>query len=177
MNVIFNTELDLKWQTHGRYELVSFKYKHAEFMIQIEKKPLDFKELKGKRTAEISFSRNDIQDVEKSHSTVGDVEFPAAIYGAVSNSLAVKFSDFDAFYFIANRRHSKSSEEFNSKKKIYAFLADRVAKKVGAFFFEGKDGDDEAFLVTRIKVKKDGLVIEAEEARKKFNLESQNEHI
>jgi len=163
---VFDTKLDLKWQTTSRFELASFKYKHAEFLIQIEKKLLPFKELKGKKTAEISFSRNDVQDVEKSHSTIGDVEFPSAIYGIISNALADKFSNFDAFYFIANRRHSKSGEEFNSKKKIYSFLADRISKKIGAFFFEGKDEDDEVFLVTRIKVEKDGLVIEAEEARK-----------
>ena len=165
---IFDSELNLKWQTNGRFELTNFHYKNAEFLIQVEKKTLPFKELKNKRTAEISFSRNDV-DVEKSHSTMSDVEFPAAIYGIISNSLADKFSDFDAFYFIANRRHSRSNVEFDAKKKIYSFLADRISKKVGALFFEGREGSDEIFLVTRIKVEKAGLVIESEEARKNFN--------
>ena len=162
MNIseIFDSSLlDIRWQINGRYILCSFKIKDSEYQIQIEKKPLPYDELKGKRTAEVSFSRNDIDDIEKSHSTTKSSDFPGRIYGIVSNALTKKFEDFDAFYFIANRRH---------KTKIYFMLADRIAKKIGVFFYESKDSSDNIFLVTRERIEKAGMVIEAEEVRKQF---------
>lgn len=171
MNIseIFDSSLlDIRWQINGRYILCSFKIKDSEYQIQIEKKPLPYDELKGKRTAEVSFSRNDIDDIEKSHSTTKSSDFPGRIYGIVSNALTKKFEDFDAFYFIANRRHSSSTEEFELKTKIYFMLADRIAKKIGVFFYESKDSSDNIFLVTRERIEKAGMVIEAEEVRKQF---------
>jgi len=170
LSEIFDSDVDLQWQINGRFILTSFTANGIPYLIQIEKKPLYFDELKDKKTAEVSFARNDIEDTEKAHSTAKSSNFSAPTYGVVANALTKKFEDFDAFYFTANRRHSSSQDEFQSKANIYGILGNRIAKKTGAFFYEGKEGADSVFLVSRIKVEKPGLVIEAEEARKQYNL-------
>lgn len=166
---IFDTNLNLTWQTSGRFLLSSFKFETGQYLVQIEIKPIKFLSLKGKKTAEISFSRNDIEDGEAAHSTTSDEKIPFKVYGAVSNALMEKFDEFDAFYFIANRRHSKDDSEFEAKKRIYFSLADRLSKKIGAYFYEQKSGADEEFLVSKIRIDDHNMIIAAEEAKKAFN--------
>lgn len=169
MDEIFNTKTELKWQQHSKFELTNFICMDAKYVIQIEKKQLPFDDLRNKKTAEISFFR-DFEDSEMAHSTTNDVDFPFKVYGIVANSLITKFNEFDAFYFVANKRHSKTAEQFESKKKIYRFIADRLAKKIGALLFIHSDGVDEYFLVTRSRINKDGFIIEAEEALKRYKM-------
>lgn len=169
INEIFNTKIKVNWQISGRFELTSFHVDDIEYTIQIEKKPLHFDELLNKKTAEISFFRNDIDNTETVHSTTNDAKRSLSVYGAIANALVEKFASYDAFYFIANRRHSANDEQFQSKKLIYRFAADKMSKRTGAFFFIGTEGQDENFLVTKIRTNKKGYIIEAEEARAWFN--------
>jgi len=163
---ILNTKIHLVWVNHDRFELTNFSAEGIEYVIQIEKKPLPFDELKNQKTAEISFFRTD-DDSERAYLTSHLERHQFSVYGAVANALAEKFNDYDAFYFVANRRHSDDDEQFRIKKKIYRFAADRMAKKIGAFLYVNS-GTDEDFLVTRVKIKKNGYIIEAEEAKKQL---------
>jgi hypothetical protein len=163
---IFDTKFDIQWKSTGRFDLGAFRVNDRTYQVQIETKVLQYEVLKGKKTAEISFSRHDINDSEKSYSTTGEESVPLAVYGIVANNLEKKFKNFDAFYFEAVRRHSKTAEEFRIKREIYSFIADKIAKRTGAYFYENSRNSDQEFLITRIKIDHPKMVIESEEAKK-----------
>lgn len=164
---VFDSEASLTWQHHGRYELSKFDCEGHEYIIQIEKKNIHVAGLIGK-TAEISFFRN-VDDSEKAHSSTGDIKIPFIIYGVVANGLFDKFHEYEAFYFIANHRHSKDNLQFEAKKNIYFFLADRLAKKTGAKLYEKESNGDQEYLVTKLVVdKKYGFINEAQQALEWF---------
>jgi len=149
---IGDTKRNLQWQKHGNFELSSFTENDEEYQIQIEKKPI-FKipELKGKKVAEVSFFLKNEDDSEKSFSTVKSKNPAFKVYSIVANSLLEKLNEYDAFYFLAERRHSsESEEEYETKKEIYRFFADKVKRVNGRRYYEKEDYTGHIYLVSSI---------------------------
>jgi len=154
---IFNHQVELKWQKTGRYEMCEFTINDHTYQVQVEKKPLNFhlQELKGKITAEVSFFRQDLAGEDAFTTTNKTKTSSPKIYCAVANGLREKFKNYDAFYFIAEKLHSKTSEEFQSKKKIYFVMADNIRRTNGTYFYELESASKVEFLITKIKLSKE----------------------
>lgn len=164
---VFNTQVNITWHSQGRFTLGGLVFNGQEYVIQIENKPLFFDELSDKNTAEVSFFKNS-SDTEKAHSTTGDVGQPFKLYGAVANSLANQFQRYDAFYFVAESRHSDDANQHQTKIKIYQFLADRLAKTVGATVYKHDNGTRCEWLVSKVSISKTGFIVESTEALNLF---------
>jgi hypothetical protein len=149
---IFDSSIkDLKWQKTGRFELTEFEVDSQSFIIQIEQKRLHLPSLNAFKTAEVSFFRKDL-DGEKAFSTGNQSTIPSSVYGIVSNSLLDKFKEYDAFFCTAEKRHSLSQSEFETKVKIYSMISNKISKRLGAYYFEKESVDYCAFLVSRQKL-------------------------
>lgn len=148
---IFDTNIDVEWQQSGKFELAGFTC-GEDYVIQIEKREIHgFEELKNAKTAEVSFFRNDIVAAFTTAKQTLDV--PVKIYGTVLNAVSGKIDDYDAFIFTAEAKHSKTSEEYNSKKKIYSAIADKIAKKMtGITYYERETDYSGEYLITKIKL-------------------------
>lgn len=148
-----NTKLPLNWQKKGSYELTSFNIDEYVYVIQIELKPLPIEELKGLKTAEVSFFLQNPPEDQTGFDTANVFKQTAVkIFSIVYNALADKFSEYDAFMFTAKSRHSSSPDEYKTKRRIYDNLADRLAKSYGLFKYSKGVGDGQAFLVSKIKI-------------------------
>lgn len=148
-----NTKLSLHWQYKGTYELTSFTIGKYVYIIQIESKPLPIKELQGLKTAEVSFFLQNPPKGQTGFDTTNAFKQSATkIFGIVYNALIDKFDNYDAFIFTAKVRHSSSSEEYKTKRRIYDHLADRIAKSYGLFKYSKRVGDGQVFLVSKIKI-------------------------
>lgn len=156
LDEIFNHTEQLNWQLNGRFELAEFTVDNVKFQIQIDRKPLDaFADLKNKKTAEVSFFREDIQNHDDAHSTAGNSKkISVKVYGAVLNGLKDKFDNYDAFYFTAERKHSTNQEEFEAKNRIYFYMSDRIAKHFHTlvYFYEKETSAKTEYLVSKIKL-------------------------
>lgn len=98
------------------------------------------------------FFRKDL-DGEKSFSTTNATKsIPSKVYGIVSNGLLEKFKEYDAFYFSAERRHSTSVSEYDTKIKIYGAIANKISKRIGAYFYESEMSSHCQFLVSNQKL-------------------------
>lgn len=159
IEIFDHTEI-LDWQRNGKFELAKLILDNAAYLLQIESKLLFPKnqvlELVGKKTAEVSFNLLDIAG-DNSFSTSNSSTKPIKVYGAVLNGLAEKFTDYDAFYFSAERRHSKTEEEFESKKEIYLLAANKAKKRTGALLYESEDGRGAYWLLSKIKLSAESL--------------------
>lgn len=164
---VFNTQVNITWHTQGRFTLGGLVFNGQEYVVQIETKPLFFDELSRGNTAEVSFFKNS-DDTEKAHSTTGDVGQPFKLYGAVANSLGDQFQKYDAFYFVAESRHSEDVGQYQTKIKIYQFLADRLAKTVGATVYKHNSGSRCEWLVSKISISNTGFIVESTEALTQF---------
>lgn len=167
---IFDTELDIEWKKSGIFDLGPFVWDDKKYIIQIENKQLDFPELIKKRTAEISFFRSD-KEGEVAFSTSNDTSFPIRVYGVVANALTKKVSNYDAFYFSAEKRHSKNEKEFKIKTDVYDLISDRIAKNVGMKLYIHLDADKNRYLISRIKIKSDKFKNPLKEALKDIGIE------
>lgn len=167
---IFDTELDIEWKQSGRFVLGPFIWDDKKYTIQIENKPLDFPELKGKKTAEISFFRSD-KEGEAAFSTSSDTSFPIRVYGVSANALIKKYEEYDAFYFIAEKRHSKNEKEFKIKTDVYDLISDRLAKRIGAKLYDYRTPVSNEYLVSRIKIKSDKFKNPLKEALRDIGIE------
>jgi hypothetical protein len=151
---IFDSAINVEWQKNGKFELAGF-VSGEKYVIQIERRNFSqFPELAKYKTAEVSFFRYDINNPDSAFSTAPQsINVPVKVYGIVYNAIKSKFSEYDAFYFIAARKHSKSAAEFNSKKEIYASLADKLVKHLSdIFYYENDEGIDAQYLISRVKL-------------------------
>jgi methionine synthase II (cobalamin-independent) len=154
---IFDNYADIVWQQNGRFELASFVC-GEKYVIQIDRKNLNqFPELKRSRVAEISFFRYDVDDSDAAHTTARqDLDVPVKVYGIVLNALLKKMEEYDAFFFSAETKHSRTLEEYKSKKSIYFWIADRVSKKLsGVTLYEYECNVSAQFLISKIKLAKE----------------------
>jgi len=127
---IFDSSLNLDWEQQGRYKLAAFSVDGIWYQIQIEEKPIvHAPELRGKKTAEVSFFKKDSSDDEKAHSTANDQDAPSAVYGVVMNALKDQFAHYDAFYFSCEKRHSETDKQFKLKVRIYNYAASEIKHK------------------------------------------------
>lgn len=128
LNEIFDTDLHIKpsqWQQRGRFLMVGFKINNQGYTIQFEKKPIE-----GiSNSAEFSFFRNDITDSEAAFSTTNNEKSPSKVYGIAANAALLMIDGFDAIMITAERRHSSSNEEYNSKIRIYNSLVQSIQRK------------------------------------------------
>jgi hypothetical protein len=138
---IFDTSLDLEWQRNGRYWLSEFKMNNNNYIIQIEDKPLyDIsKNLHGKKTAEIFFFIQGLNDVD-AFSTLDNNASAGKIYGTVTNGILNKVKEYDAIVATIDIAHSSNQKEYKSKKRIYRFLMDRMKSSFGNFIYEKHNG-------------------------------------
>ena len=173
VNEIFDSRKEIHWQTNGNFELGVFEHNGFEYLIQIEKRSLPFDELLPNRTAEISFSRLDIEDSDQAHSTTNDENYPFSVYGIIANALSIKFTDFDAFYFVTKRRHSDNDRQFQIKNNIYRMLVDKILLQHRTFFYEGNDvANNQTYLISRIKIH--NMIDKIEEARNWIKSQKEN---
>lgn len=151
---IFDTNLDVEWQQNGRFELAMFTY-GEDYIIQIEKRKLHgFQELNKAKTAEVSFFRKNIEDGVATFSTTKQsVDVPVRIYAIVLNAISGKMDDYDAFFFSAEAKHSKTQDEYDSKKSIYSAISDKIAKKmIGITYYERETNYSGEYLITKIEL-------------------------
>lgn len=153
LDEIFDTEQDLIWQHQGRFELTTFNIGNVNYTIQIEKKHMaKVPELKGKKTAEVSFF-TDASDTKVAHSTTNQMRHVATtVYGVVFNALEKKFQEYDAFYFVARPEHSQNEEQLGKKSDIYLTLANSVATRSNVRVYDQKSNYGNAFLVSKLPV-------------------------
>jgi len=130
INEIFDTNIGIKpehWQQKGRFLLVSFKINEQGYIIQIERKPIE-----GITNAvEISFFRSDVTDSEAAFSTTNDQKRPINVYGIVLNAVLPMIKNYDAMLVTAERRHSSSDDEYETKIRIYNTLVDKMSRQSG----------------------------------------------
>lgn len=151
---IFDTSTNIVWQQNGRFELAAFD-QGEKYVIQIDKKKFhQFPELNNSNVAEISFFRYGVENSDEAHATIRqNSDVPVKVYGIVLNALLKKMDDYDAFFFSAEAKHSRTLEEFESKKSIYFWIADRVSKRLPSIIFYECEHDTSAqFLISRIKL-------------------------
>jgi len=151
---IFDTSANLVWQQNGRFELTAFN-QGENYVIQIDRKNFNqFPELKHFKVAEISFFRYGVENSDEAHTTTTqNLDVPVKVYGIVLNALLKKMDDYDAFFFSAEAKHSRTLEEFESKKSIYFWIADRVSKRLsGITFYECEHNTSAQFLISKIKL-------------------------
>lgn len=147
---IFDTSVQLEWQQNGQHELSSLNYGNKPYILQIHKVQLQqIPELLGKKTAEVSFFRDDLTD-QQSFSTTYDVPSPTMLYGVISNGLSDKFVEYDAFYFSAERAHSNTKGEYDAKVSIYQYAANRIVKRYGARCYENINNVSTNFIISKI---------------------------
>jgi hypothetical protein len=152
---IFDSKLNNVWQKHGKFELTKFEYFDIPYIIQIEKKNLLIPGLEKQLCAEVSFHREGLED-DKAFSTTNEVkEIPVKVYGVVANGLQDKFTEYDVFYFSAERKHSANNKEFTSKKSIYKFIAERISKRANTFYYERENTYSKDFLISTMKLTSD----------------------
>jgi hypothetical protein len=153
---IFNSKVDLMWQKQGRFDLAPISFEGLPYQIQIEKKPLYdvFVEALKIKSAEVSFYKVDVDNEDKAHSTSNDFKInPAMLYGVIANSVSEKFSEYEAFYFSAERKHSNSEKEYKQKCKIYFFLADKLKKNSNnTTYYENETNLKKEFLVCKKEI-------------------------
>lgn len=161
---VFDTNIKLEWTTRGRFELASFIVKDVGYVIQIERKPIRMvEELKNKKTAEVSFFTK-TGNADESHTSTNKIGNAAPkVFGIVFNAIAEKFKQYDAFYFSAQTKHSKSEEELTTKSEIYLTLANSVAKRVSvpARVYDQRSRYGHAFLVSKIEIDDQDFINEA----------------
>jgi hypothetical protein len=169
---IVDSEVDINWIDKSTYELGAFKLDEKMYVIQIRRIHVPgVEELSNKRTAEVSFFRGDIEDVERAHSTLGDVLYPFKIYGVVFNALVKKFQEYDAFFFTAERRHS--GVDFDKKIKLYDTLAHRLSRRVsGIYYYNVTVHDAEEFLLSKVEIKNPKYVNKLKEALNRIDWSS-----
>ena len=132
---------------------------------------LNIPELKGKRTATVSFAEQQEADVEKAFSTTGKMGRASHyVYSIVANALSDKFQDYDAYYFSALERHSGDASELDSKAKIYLHYANIVAKRHGVRVYEDRSNYGKAFLISKIPIESEQFFNEALEFMKNSKL-------
>jgi len=169
---VFNTTCPLTWERNGRFELAELELGDDVYVIQLETKRIDVKSLWKlyRYTAELSFFKPQVPG-DASFSTNKSSNFAGKVYGAVVNGVLEKFtSSYDAIYFCAEKRHSTTETEFEMKDGIYKFLADRVAKHGGFFYYERSSTSRTEYIVSKIELGEptNGFVNPRDEALKKF---------
>jgi hypothetical protein len=155
INEIMNSTAILKWQTNGRFLLAAFEEDNKTFIIQLERRQLvQIPELKKLRTAEGSFYQDNIKDIDKAFGTTKNAsKIPVAVYGKVSNGFIEKLPEFDALYFIAAKKHSEDESDYASKKRIYAFIADKIVKSTSKlFYYEAENNYEAEFLISKVQL-------------------------
>jgi len=151
---IFDAKIDVEWQQRGRFELATFTC-GEDYIIQIERRIFHgLKELNIAKTAEVSFFRKNIKDAIATFSTTKqNIDVPVRIYAIVLNAISGKMDNYDAFFFSAESKHSKTQDEYNSKKNIYSAIADKIAKKMpGIMYYERETNYSGEYLITKIEL-------------------------
>lgn len=161
---VFDSNIQIEWESLSKGEHALFKYGEHVFVIQLVPVHLPLEELKGMNIVEASFYRKDLEG-EASFSTTDEYEVPIKVYGAVMNGFAARFAEFDGMYFEADRRHSKSEKQFAAKVRLYSFMADRVAKRAHAVLYTAKDTLSSKFLVTTVKLQSTEFTNPVQEGR------------
>jgi len=130
INEIFDTNLKItpeNWQSKGRFLMVNFIINKQGYTIQLEKKPIE-----GiNNAAEVSFFRNDIDDLETAFSTTDEQLSPLKVYGIVGNAVLAIADQYDAMLINAERRHSENEKEYTAKIHIYNSLTQKLTRRLG----------------------------------------------
>ena len=124
---IFDTDINIKpedWQENGRFLMVSFIINQQGYTIQLERKPIEGIQ----NAAEVSFFRNDVEDSEVAFSTTNNQPRSLLVYGIVANAIPPIADRFDALLIVAERRHSSSEKEYQTKQRIYNSLVQIITR-------------------------------------------------
>ena len=170
---IYNTTLNIVWQKQGRFELSRFSYADVIYDIQIEQHNFTgISDLNKGKTAEVSFSRAD-KDGDASFSSTNSAKIiPTAVFGIVKNAFFEKFSYYDAFYAIANKRHSNNDKQYKQKIQIYAnlFSAIKSSYQKETWYYENSEANEHYFLLSKTPIEDSGnFKNPLQEARLIFN--------
>ena len=149
---ILNSSIDFQWKTIPPVHLAAFSVNGVQYQIQLEPAIVLPKKLGGLSIYEVSFLLLAVKG-DKAYSSSGNSETPLSIYGVVLNSIIKIVEDekinCDGLFFTAETRHSKDRQNHESKVRIYKFLAERFAKRLGwTLFSSTRDGAHE-FLVMK----------------------------
>jgi hypothetical protein len=135
---IGNTELDFHLERQGRFLLGKFEFESKPYVLQVEQKPLAIPELRHLRAAEISFFRDDKAGAAAFSTTADLHDIPFKVYSVITNRLVKLSSDFAAFYFSAEARHSSDGGQLLKKERIYRYMADVFQKRTGWKCYEAE---------------------------------------
>lgn len=151
---------DLHWQKDGRFEMAKFQINDVSYVIQLETLPnvthFNVPDFKGSKIAEVSFFIQKAVDIETSFSDQKDHQ-PAAmkVYSATMYGVADKFDEYDVFFFIAERRHSKDGMTFEQKTRIHRSLVAAMKSTKRFHYYEHEDNTKSTFIVSKIKLSED----------------------
>lgn len=154
---IFDTKQNVEWNKTGNFEFTSFTVNNIKYIIQIENTGSKFPELNNYKNAEITFRLSNIKTDDAFHTAnkLNKSISPLKVYGTVMNSLADKFKEYDSFYFSVLKRHSTNNNEFDSKRRIYSDLLNRLRMKYRTYKYEHKECDGIEFLVSKIPLSRE----------------------
>jgi hypothetical protein len=149
---ILNSKIDFQWKHTSTVHLAAFSVNGVRYQIQLEPAVVLPKELGGLAIYEASFLLLD-EKGDKAYSSAGNSETPLSIYGVVLNAI-VEIVDSgkikcDGLFFTAEERHSKDKRNQESKVRIYKFLAERFAKRLGWTLFSSARSGAHEFLVMK----------------------------
>lgn len=135
MNLIevFDTKYDLKWIRKDRFKLSSFTIDNQEFVLQIDERPLHdiSPDLKNKKTAELSFFIKG----DGFSTLLNNNKHALKIYSIIGNGFHSQIQAYDAIFFKIDKSHSKTLDEFKSKKNIYEMLAYKLKSNFNNFVY------------------------------------------
>lgn len=164
---IFDYEIDFPLQQSGRYVLGKYEVDNQSFIFQLENRNIQvqFEDRNKHKTAEISFYQLDTSDNE-GFSTTYNIKNPTKVYGAFINKAIQLYKAYDAFYIVADRKHSNNSKEFNSKKSIYSHLSDKIMKSGGGYLYERHTPSKSEWIISKYKISESGYINALHEAMK-----------
>lgn len=142
--------IDLDWEDLHQVHVASFSVNGVQYQIQFEPAVVLPKRLGGLSIYEVSFLLLKIKG-DSAYSSTGVCETPLSVYGIVLNGIIEhvesKKIKCDGLIFTAEKRHSRDQQNHESKVRIYKFLAERFAKRLGWVLFDSARNGAHEFLV------------------------------
>lgn len=169
MNEVFDAVASVDWSENERFLLGTFEVNNIEYNIQLQRRPIEG----VKNGAEVSFYIN-TDDTEQAFSTINLHKLvPTKVYGIVFNALLSKVDQFDALYFNAEKRHSKTDKEWKIKQHVYSTLAMRL-KNAGFKEYQTRSHlASTEWLLSKVSLNEDSKFIYVQQ----LALERANEHV
>jgi hypothetical protein len=139
---VFKTRQDLVWNNEGGLQTTTFSLDE-----QIYGNTIRVDEHNGIKFHEVAFTVNNADS--KSHGATNFNKNQFKILGIVSNGLKERLTGANLVYFTAKVYTSNSTDEYQSKVKLYSRLAHKMAVELGMYETVKSLGDETVFVIAR----------------------------